>query len=41
MIQVITGMRTPDDSTIAEFGRRHETDIEELFADVLGLCREA
>src|SRR5436190_24199633 len=39
--KVITGMRTPDHSTIAEFRRRHETDIEELFDDVLGLCREA
>ncbi len=38
---MITGMRTPDHSTIAEFRRRHETDIEELFDDVLGLCREA
>ena len=34
-------MRTPDHSTIAEFRRRHETDIAELFDDVLGLCREA
>ncbi len=25
--KVITGMRTPDHSTIAEFRRRHETDI--------------
>jgi len=39
--KVITGMRTPDHSTIAEFRRRHETDIAELFGDVLGLCREA
>jgi transposase len=39
--KVITGMRTPDHSTIAEFRRRHETDIAELFDDVLGLCREA
>jgi transposase len=39
--KVITGMRTPDHSTIAEFRRRHERDIEELFDDVLGLCREA
>jgi hypothetical protein len=34
-------MRTPDRSTIAEFRRRHETEIAELFDDVLGLCREA
>jgi transposase len=39
--KVITGMRTPDHSTIAEFRRRHETEIGELFDDVLGLCREA
>jgi transposase len=34
-------MRTPDHSTIAEFRRRHEAEIGELFEDVLGLCREA
>ena len=39
--KVITAMRTPDHSTIAEFRRRHEADIAELFDDVLGLCREA
>ena len=39
--KVIAGMRTPDHSTIAEFRRRHETEIAELFDDVLGLCREA
>ncbi len=39
--KVITGMRTPDHSTIAEFRRRHEAEIGELFDDVLGLCREA
>src|SRR6266567_3636342 len=39
--KVITQMRTPDHSTIAEFRRRHETEIAELFDDVLGLCREA
>jgi transposase len=39
--KVITQMRTPDHSTIAEFRRRHEADIAELFDDVLGLCREA
>jgi transposase len=39
--KVITGMRTPDHSTIAEFRRRHEAEISELFDDVLGLCREA
>jgi transposase len=39
--KVITGMRCPDHSTIAEFRRRHETEIAGLFDDVLGLCREA
>jgi transposase len=39
--KVITGMRTPDHSTIAEFRRRHEAQIAELFDDVLGLCTEA
>ncbi len=39
--KVITGMRMPDHSTIAEFRRRHETEIAELFDDVLALCREA
>lgn len=39
--KVITGIRTPEHSTIAEFRRRHETEIGELFDDVLGLCREA
>src|SRR5665648_706893 len=39
--KVICAMRTPDHSTIAEFRRRHEADIAELFDDVLGLCREA
>ena len=39
--KVITGMRTPDHSTIAAFRRRHEAEIAELFDDVLGLCREA
>jgi transposase len=39
--KVITGMQTPDHSTIAEFRRRHEQEIGELFDDVLGMCREA
>src|SRR6201997_48735 len=39
--KVIAGMHTPDHSTIAEFRRRHEAEIAELFDDVLGLCREA
>ena len=39
--KVITGMRCPDHSTIAEFRRRHEAEIAGLFDGVLGLCREA
>ncbi len=39
--KVITSMRMPDHSTIAEFRRRHEREIAGLFDDVLGLCREA
>jgi transposase len=39
--KVITSMRVPDHSTIAEFRRRHEAEIGELFDQVLGLCREA
>jgi transposase len=39
--KVIASMRTPDHSTIAEFRRRHEDEIADLFDDVLGLCREA
>jgi len=39
--RVIACQRTPDHSTIAEFRRRHEFDIAELFDQVLGLCREA
>ena len=39
--KVIMGMRTPDHSTIAEFRRRHEVEIGELFDEILGLCREA
>jgi transposase len=39
--KVITGMRCPDHSTVAEFRRRHQDEIAELFDDVLGLCKEA
>jgi len=39
--KVICSMRVPDHSTIAEFRRRHEAAIAELFDQVLGLCREA
>jgi Transposase domain (DUF772) len=35
--EVITAMPTPDHSTIADFRRRHETEIGELFDEVLGL----
>ena len=38
---MITSMRVPDHSTIAEFRRRRESEIAELFDQVLGLCREA
>src|ERR1700685_3784266 len=36
--KVITGMRTPDHSTIAGFRRRHDGEIEELFDALLGWC---
>src|SRR5437016_1639078 len=39
--KVITAMAVPDHSTIAEFRRRHEQAIGELFSLVLGLCGEA
>jgi transposase len=39
--KLITGMRCPDHSTVAEFRRRHQVEIEQLFDDVLGLCAEA
>src|SRR6516162_9003662 len=39
--KVITAMAVPDRSTIAEFRRRHEQAISELFVNVLGLCGEA
>jgi transposase len=39
--KVITAMAVPDHSTIAEFRRRHEAALGELFVGVLGLCREA
>ena len=38
---VITARRVPDHSTIAEFRRRHERALAELFTGVLGLCRKA
>jgi transposase len=39
--KIICGMRCPDHSTVAEFRRRHQVEIEQLFDDVLGLCAEA
>jgi Transposase domain (DUF772) len=39
--KVICSMRVPDHSTIAEFRPRHETEIAELFDQVLRLCKEA
>lgn len=39
--KLITAMRVPDHSTIAEFRRRHEPALGELFTSVLALCREA
>jgi transposase len=38
---VITALAAPDHSTIAEFRRRHEAALAELFTGVLGLCRKA
>jgi hypothetical protein len=32
-------MCVPDHSTVAEFRRRHESDVEVLFDDVLGRSR--
>ena len=39
--KLITAMRVPDHSTIAEFRRRHEQALGELFTSVLALCDEA
>ncbi len=39
--KLITAMRVPDHSTIAEFRRRHERALGELFTEVLTLCEEA
>jgi Transposase DDE domain len=38
---VITAQRVPDHSTIADFRKRHEAALAELFTDVLGLCEKA
>ena len=39
--KVITALEIPDHSTIAEFRRRHQGQLGELFVDVLALCAEA
>ena len=39
--KVITAMEVPDHSTIAEFRRRHQAAVGELFVEVLALCAEA
>ena len=39
--KVITAMQVPDHSTIAEFRRRHEDAVGELFVEVLALCAQA
>src|ERR1700733_12036414 len=39
--KLITAMEVPDHSTIAEFRRRHQAALGELFVGVLALCREA
>jgi len=39
--KLITAMEVPDHSTIAEFRRRHQDALAELFVGVLALCREA
>jgi transposase len=39
--KLITAMRVPDHSTIAEFRRRHERALAQLFTSVLALCGEA
>ena len=38
---VIAALATPDHSTIAEFRRRHEAALADLFTGVLRLCRKA
>jgi len=39
--KVLTALAVPDHSTIAEFRRRHETAVGELFVSVLALGNEA
>jgi transposase len=39
--KVIAAMKVPDHSTIAEFRRRHQAAISDVFVQVLALCAEA
>ena len=39
--KLIAAMRVPDHSTIAEFRRRHQDAIADVFVQVLALCAEA
>lgn len=39
--RVIAANRAPDHATIARFRVRHESELSELFLQVLGLCRDA
>ncbi|HYX86224.1 MAG TPA: transposase [Gaiellales bacterium] len=39
--RVIAANRVPDHSTIAEFRKRHEVALADLFGEVLRLCRAA
>ena len=39
--RVVAGNLVPDHSTVAEFGRRHERALGEVFSGVLGLCSRA
>ena len=39
--RVVAGNLVPDHSTIADFRRRHEQALGELFSGVLGLCARA
>jgi transposase len=39
--RVICANQTPDHTTIARFRQRHETELAELFGEVLALCAEA
>jgi transposase len=39
--RIVTGNLAPDHSTIAEFRRRHERPLGEVFSGVLGLCAQA